>query len=351
MVNVNLPGEPFDSSEKRNSFHEQLALRLRAWPGVRSVSAARSQPLHSGPPVTVNTRDENLPDAPRIGAQEVDTQFFAALQIPVVAGRDFDRRDNAIAPQVAILNVRAAEDLFGSPGAAIGRRVRFDKESWREVVGVVGNVQSAFFNTLAWKTDPIVYRPLLQGLNALIDPTATGFGVNLHIRSERPLSLGALREAVASISPSATVTDMRRVPDMIADATKQPAFRMTLLLWIAAASLLLASIGVYGIVSQSVLLRARELAIRLALGGPPGRIITTVVRRVVGAGAVGLAVGTLVAIMLGDVLQALLYGVKPGDAVSIGAAAAALAVVAGLAALVPAWRATRVDPANVLRGD
>jgi putative ABC transport system permease protein len=283
--------------------------------------------------------------------QEVTTEYFTALQIPLVAGRDFDERDSFSGMQVAILNVRAAQDLFGRPEAAIGRRVRFDKESWREVVGVVGNVRSAFFNTLEWKTDPIVYRPALQGLKILSDPTATGFGFNLHIRSDGPLILGDLRHAAESVNSYATITELRRVSDMIADATKQPAFRMTLLLWIAGVLLLLAAIGVFGIVSQSVTQRARELAIRLALGGPPVRIVATVIRRVVAAGIFGLALGIGAALTLGNVLQALLYGVKPSDAVSIGAATAALVVVTGLAALVPAWRATYVDPANVLRGD
>jgi hypothetical protein len=301
--------------------------------------------------VTVHTREENLPDAPRISLQEVTTEYFTALQIPLVAGRDFDRRDSFSGMQVAILNVRAAQDLFGRPEAAIGRRVRLDKESWREIVGVVGNVRSAFFNTLEWKTDPIVYRPALQGLQILSDPTASGFGFNLHIRSDAPLALEDLRKAAGSVSSSATITELRRVSDLIADATKQPAFRMTVLLWIATVLLLLAAIGVYGIVSQSVTQRTRELAIRLALGGPRAQIVATVIRRVTAVGIVGLALGIGAAMTLGNVLQALLYGVKPSDAVSIGAATAALVVVAGLAALVPAWRATCVDPARVLRGD
>jgi predicted permease len=351
VARVNLPDDPFDSSEKRNSFYEQLAPGLRTWPGVRGVAAATSEPLTSGPPVTVNTREENLLDAPRISVQEVTTEYFTALQIPLVAGRDFDGRDSFSGMQVAILNVRAVQDLFGRAEAAIGRRVRLDKESWREIVGVVGNVRSAFFNTLEWKTDPIVYRPALQGLQILSDPTASGFGFNLHIRSDAPLALEDLRKAAGSVSSSATITELRRVSDLIADATKQPAFRMTVLLWIATVLLLLAAIGVYGIVSQSVTQRTRELAIRLALGGPRAQIVATVIRRVTAVGIVGLALGIGAAMTLGNVLQALLYGVKPSDAVSIGAATAALVVVAGLAALVPAWRATCVDPARVLRGD
>jgi predicted permease len=351
VANVILPNDQFDSSEKRNSYYGELADRIRALPGVRAVAAGTSRPLNAGAPVTVNTGPEDSPNAPRISSQEVTTAFFDTLEIPIVAGRAFDERDGAHGSPVVIVNARAARDLFGGPAAAIGRRVRLNREPWREVVGVVGGVRSTFFNTLEWQVNPIVYRPAAQAFTTLSSPTATSFGFNLHIRSDRPLTMADVRHAASSVSQRTAVTEFRPASEMIAEATRQPAFRMTLLVWFAAASLLLAAIGVYGLVSQAVAQRLREIAIRLALGAEPAAVIGTITRRAFVAGVTGLLTGGLAAFMLGNTLETLLYGVQPRDAVSFAAAGATLLAVAAVGAFVPAFRATRIDPAKVLRAD
>src|SRR6185295_11750407 len=120
--------------------------------------------------------------------------------------------------------------------------------------------RSTFFNTLEWKTDPIVYRPAEQGLTTFNNPTATSFDLKVHIRSDRPLAMDDVRSAIRAVNPRAVVTDVRTADDLIAAATRQPSLRMTLVLWFAAASLLLAGIGVYGLVSQTVAQRTREIA-------------------------------------------------------------------------------------------
>lgn len=351
VANVILPNDPFDSSEQRNLFYAQLADRVRGLPGVSAVAAGTSEPLASGAPVTVNTGADDAVNAPRISAQDVTKEFFDALEIPVLAGRGFSASDAATGAPVAILNAPAARNLFGGPAAAIGRRVRFDKESWREVVGVVGSVRAKFFNTLEWKADPIVYRPATQGFSGFSNPTATSFGFKLHIRSSAPLTMAAVRSAVASISARASVTELHAVSSAIAEATKQPALRMTLLLFFAAVSLLLAAIGVYGLVSQAVTQRLREVAIRLALGAEPAGLVAAIARRALAAAFAGLAVGVVASLMLGRALEALLYGVRPRDLASFFTAAAALLAVTGVATVIPALRATRVDPMQVLRGD
>ena len=348
VANVILPNDPFDTGEKRHLFYRELAERVRGLPGVRAVAAGTTEPLNSGAPVTVNIGTEDDANAPRISAQDVTTGFFEALGVPVVAGREFVASDAA---PVAILNAPAAHNLFGGPAAAIGRRVRFNKEPWREVVGVVGSVRSTFFNTLEWKADPIVYRPAAQGFRGYSNPTATSFGFKLDMRSSAPMTMATVRNAVASVSPRASVTELRSVSEMIAAATKQPALRMTLLVFFAAVSLLLAAIGVYGLVSQAVTQRIREVAIRLALGAEPAGLVATVARRALTAALVGLAVGVAASLVLGRTLEALLYGVRPRDLASFFTAAAALLAVTAAAAVIPALRATRVDPMQVLRGD
>jgi predicted permease len=351
VANVILPNDSFGSSEKRNIFYRQVAASIRALAGVRAVAASTSAPLNSGAPVTVNTSAQDSLEAARISAQDVTPEFFDTLRIPTLAGRTFDDRDSATGTPVLIVNARAARDLFGSPAAAVGQHVRLDKEPAREIIGVVGGVRSAFFNTLEWKTDPIVYRPAEQAFSTLSNPTATSFGFKLHIRSDRQVGMGEVRDAVASVSPRAAATEFRTVSDLIGEATRQPAFRMTLLLWFAAASLLLAGIGMYGLVSQTVAQRTHELAIRLALGAEPNGLVAGIVFRALATAAAGLIVGALSVLALGRMLEALLYGVRPRDAVSLMGAGAVLMAVTAAAALLPALRATRVDPLSVLRSD
>ncbi len=348
---VSLPFDAADTSAEWNVSYEHLANRLRALPNVIAVAAGTSRPLHTGPPVTVHTRGEDSTDAPRISAQDITTDFFETLEIPLVAGRAFDGRDALGGAPVVILNARAARDLFGSPSEAVGRRLRLNQEPWREVVGVVGNVRSTFFNTLEWLMDPIIYRPAAQTFSKLTDPAATSLDFHLHVRFTRSPALADLRNIALSIDSRATVKDLRTVSDLVAEATRLPAFRMRLLFSFAGLSLLLTAIGVYGLVSQAATQRVREIAIRIVLGADTTNLIAVFVRRALTAGIVGLVLGGVAAWLLSSTLQAVLYGVRPRDATSFAAAAVALLGVISVAAFIPAFRATRVDPASVLRAD
>lgn len=350
VATVVLPTMPFASSDDRNAFYGQLEERLLARPGVRAVAAGTSAPLAAGPPASVNLTTVDSTNPLRISAQAVTTGFFDTLGIPVVAGRPFHRGDSAQSAPVVVLNVRAAADLFGDPLRAVGQRLRLDDEGWREVVGVVGNVRTTFFNTLEWRTDPIIYRPATQALARLTNPETTSFTLWVHIRADRPLAAPEVRDATLAAGPRAAVTELQRVSDMVAISTRQPTFRMTLLLWFCGASLLLAAIGVYGLVTQAVTERLREIAIRIALGAHPQVVMASFVRRALAAGLAGLAIGVGAALMLTQTLQSLLYGVRMGDTTSLMVAGVLLLTVTGIAAWVPAQRATRVDAVNVLRG-
>jgi putative ABC transport system permease protein len=351
VANVILPDDPFDSSGKRNTFYRELADRVRALPGVRAVAAGTMRPLISGPPVTLNVTEANAVDAPRISAQSVTPEFFETLGIPMIAGRAFDGRDGAVSTPVVILNARAAQNLFGGPASAIGRRVRLGNDSWREVIGVAGNVRAAFFNTLEWKTDPIVYRPAAQAFDTTGDPAATSFGFHLHIRSEQPVTLADVRSVAASVSPQAMITDLQTADRLVGNATRQPTFRMALLLGFGLVSLLLSAIGTYGLVSQAVTQRLRDIAIRLALGAEPAGLIRIIVRRALVAAAAGVFIGLAAAALVGSAMQAMIYGIRPRDSVSFAAAGITLLIVTAAGALVPALRAIHIDPIEILRAD
>ena len=127
--------------------------------------------------------------------------YFTTLRIPLSAGRLFDVRDGPDAPRVAIVNESAARLLFGSPTDALGRRLRIEDGAWRDVAGVVGDTRSAFFNTLEWVTNPVIYLPARQAFDAIRDPTIRSFPLHLQLESDTPLSLADVREAVAKSEP------------------------------------------------------------------------------------------------------------------------------------------------------
>jgi predicted permease len=349
VAQVTLPAMPFDSSAARNAFYDRLEAQLLARPGVRIVAAATTPPLAGGGLVSVNLTAGDAQAARRMSSSSVTTGYFATLDIPTVAGRPFDRRDTAAGRPVVVLNVRAATQLFGDPRTAVGRRIRLGDDTWREVVGVVGNVRTAFFNTLEWRTDPVVYRPASQSLAAAADPADTQITLWVHVHADRAMSAAEVRDAATAAGPCAVVLSWQRVPGLVASATRQPTFRMTLLLWFCGASLLLAAIGIYGVVAQGIAGRLREIAIRVALGAPAQALTLSLVRGALAAGVIGLLIGVGASMMLATTLQSMLYGVRTGDVASLTAAGVLLLAVTALAAWVPALRATRAAAVHALR--
>lgn len=348
IASLMLPSDELDTGEKRNAFYQQLSDRLSALPGVQQVAGGTSPPLTSGPPVSVRTMAGDTAPPARISAQDVTTEFFDTLGIPLIAGRGFDLRDTMSAPPVVILNESAARLLFGSADDAVGRRVIVEPGATRDVIGIVGNTRSTFFNTLEFRVNPVIYLPAAQAFSTNRNPTIRSFGLSVHIRAERPLSMGEVRSTVSSLNPRVAVTTVGTAAETVVNATKQPAFRMTLLGWFAAGSLLLAAIGVYALVAQGVAQRTREIGIRLALGASANDVMRTVIRRALIAAVVGAVLGSVAALALANVMEALLYGVRARDASSFAFAATVLLVVTVAAALVPAIRATRVNLVRVL---
>jgi predicted permease len=349
VAEVALPTMPFDSSRSRNVFYRALEERLLARPGIRAMAAATTPPLVGSAFATLNLTADDSPTPPRMSAPSVSSGFFDALDIPVVTGRIFDGRDSETGHRVVVLNDRAATELFGDPRSAIGKQLRIDDEDWREVVGVVGNVRTTFFNTLEWRADPMVYRPMTQALSQPANLSAAHLTLWVHIRANRPLTAEEIRDEAAAAGPRAAVLTVQRASDLVAGATKLPTFRMTLLLLFCGVSLLLAAIGVYGVVTQAATERGREIAIRLALGAEPLVLTTSFVRAAVVTGGAGLMIGVALSIVSARTLESMLYGVRASDALSLASAGILLLAVISVAAWVPALRATRVDAAEVLR--
>jgi ABC-type antimicrobial peptide transport system permease subunit len=318
---------------------------------VQRVAASTSPPLFSGGLVSVRTINDDSQTPNRFSAQDVTNNFFDTMEMSIVAGRGFDRRDSSSSPPVVIINEQAARRLFTSADQAIGRQIVVDRQPAREVIGVVANTASVFFNTLEWQTNPIVYLPAAQAFSTIMNPERRMFGLSVHVRSSQPLSLVDVRRAATSIDSQAAVTAMETADTAVAKATQQPRFRMTLLAWFSITSLFLAAIGVYGLVAQNVERRAREIGIRVALGARASLVINTVARGVLTTAGLGALGGCAAALALSSTLKGVIYGVDSRDPASILVAVVVLLAVAGLAALIPAVRATRIDPIHVLRSE
>ena len=355
VVDLHIPVGPDSfrqtAATERRDLYDRVAARIQAIPGVQRVAASTSPPLFSGGLVTVRTSRDTTQMPNRYSAQDVTSTFFETLAMPVIAGRAFDSRDSSASPRVVIVNELAARQLFTSSRQAIGRQLFIDQQEPREVVGVVGNTASVFFNTLEWQANPIVYVPASQGFAAIANPERRTFGLSLHVRSSRPLGLGELRRAAASVDSRVAITAMEAAETSVARATQQPRFRMTLLAWFSIASLLLTAVGVYGLVAQNVERRAREIGIRVALGARAMLVVRMVARSAITTAAAGALAGCVAALALGGALTSVIYGVDARDPASMLSAAAVLLGVALLAALVPALRATRIDPIQVLRSE
>jgi predicted permease len=328
--------------------HERALERVAALPGVASVSLANCLPVSDNCNSTIVRGIDGVelprPEAPTVGSHNVGPGYFAALGVRLVAGREFTAADRAGAPRVAIVDEHAARRLW--PGeSAVGKRISIgmgmQRGEFADVVGVVGEVQ---YGTLESEPSLDVYLADLQTgwSSALLFVRATG----------DPLALvPALRAALQDVAPSVPVATVRTLDEQLARASSRTRFAALLLGVFAALALLLATLGVYGVVAQSVADRRRELGLRMALGAEAHRIGRMVVAQGVVLVGVGAFVGVVAAWAAAHALAGLLYGVSPRDPWTFLAVPFAVLAAAALACWLPAWRAARLDPATVLRDE
>jgi putative ABC transport system permease protein len=348
-----LPPSGYEDSPAQVSFYDRLLPRLEALPGVTSVAAMSGLP----PRRDVNANDtefEGLTQSPDGPAHNTDywqfttTGYIETMQIPVVRGRTFNLADHAGAP-VVLINQRLAE-VFYPDTDPIGRRIRPDDDGgvpWFTIVGIVRDVKQG---GVAEETGTELYFNYPQVGEAVGFTPRT---MNVAVRtSGEPLALAsAVRNEVRSMDPTLPVANLASMDDVLHDAVARPRF-LTLLLGIfAAVALALAAIGTYGVMAYAVAQRRQEIGIRMALGARASTVLGMVLLQGVSVAFVGLALGVGGAFVLTELLQSMLYTISPTDPVTFLAAPALLAVVAAVACLVPAQRATRVDPARVLKAD
>jgi predicted permease len=327
-----------------NAFQDRLRERLEAIPGVTAVAAISQPPLTGrGDTGTAVIVERPLPPGqrgPDVALRTVSANYFSAIGIPVIRGRTLADTDTAGTPQVVVVNQWLAERVLAGSDP-IGQHLTFEFAKGRfEIVGIVGDEQ---FDDIDRPLLPVVYFPARQ--DALTDPT-------LMVRTTQPASLpAAARAALAEIDPAIPLFAVRTV-EQIRQQSAGIFIRRTAM-WqlgiFAAAAVMLAAMGLYGVLAQAVSERTREIGVRVALGATRTRILRVVLHRGLGATLAGLAVGVAGSAVASRLLTSLMFGVQPGDPMTLAVSAALLAVVAVLACIVPALRAIRVDPASAVR--
>ncbi|MGH9834747.1 MAG: ABC transporter permease [Blastocatellia bacterium] len=344
---VSLPAAKFDRNEEVYAFHHQLISRLESLPGVKGAGTVTVIPLIGGNTTRFYDAAQPRP-APggetEANLREVSDNYFRVLGVPLVAGRHFNERDKADAPAVVIVNQTLAKRVFPN-GDAVGQRLIFtgDDSSPNQIVGVVGDEK---VNGLAEQTTPVVYYPFLQD-------TTPGLTKNLVVRTEGdPAALvSAIRNECRELEPGLTVAQVMTMEQIIANSPSTFMRRYPALLIgvFAAVALLLAAIGIYGVMSYSVSQQTREIGVRLALGARKLDVLRLVIGRGMLLALAGVGVGVVAAFGLMRLMTGLLFGVEASDPATFGLIALLLVVVALLACYIPARRATKVDPMVALR--
>ena len=340
-VGLNLPGSRYSNLEKRAAFALSLLERVKSLPGVTTAGISNMLPLGGeGNNNLLALEGTNAPmlDRPLADIRQVNPEYFRTMGIPLRAGRIFSEADRE--RKIALVSVLTAARLW--PGEnAIGKRFRqgFDESPLLEVVGVVGDVRGVSLNKAPTLT---VYTPYWQRFYGQ---------VSLAVRTAMdPLGASsAIRGAIRQIDPELPIPAFRTMEDIVAESVAERRFQMSLVLLFAVVAMLLASLGIYGVVSYSVAQRTNEMGVRMALGARPAAIRRMVLRQNLLPVAIGLGAGVCASMALGRLLGSLLYGVSAGDPITILGVAGLLSAVAAAATLIPARRATHVDPVTALR--
>jgi putative ABC transport system permease protein len=347
---ISLPAATYPGGETQNVFYARLFERLGALPGVSGVAAMSGLP----PQRAVDASDtdfEGLEQTATGPAHYLDyfqmatPAYLETMRIPVRAGRGFEPAD-AHGPPVVLINERTARVFYGDTDP-IGRRLRpccDDAFPWFTIVGVVGDVKQGGLHE-----DAGTEAYFLHDQAAALDAAARTMNVVVRTGGDTRGVLAAVRRVVRELDATLPVAHLRTMDDVLHASTAGPRFMTLLLSVFAGVALVLAAIGTYGVMMWTVTQRRREIGIRMAMGAERSAVLGMVMRQGFGVALVGLAVGIAGALALTRLMSSLLFGVSATDAAAFIVAPAVLAVVAALACYVPALRATRVDPATVLK--
>jgi predicted permease len=349
-ASISLPFKEYGTRPQARRFYEQLIDSLQTLPGVRSAGVGTDLPWTGYDEniggFVVEGRPPSFNQKTTARYHVASPNYFQAMGIPLLGGRFFSAHDDPAAPQVLIVNDTMARRYW--PGEdAIGKRISFNdqpKESdWFQIVGVVGDIKDRPDNSAA---HPALWWPLAQ-----MPFTFTDMSVVLRSSSGPAVLADPLRLAVNHLDPQLAVADVRLMNQIADESVSGQRFALFLVGLFAALALVLATIGMYGVISYSVNQRMHEFGMRLALGARPADLMRMILRQGVKLSIVGSAIGLLSATVLARLLGNLLYGVGGADPLTFAAVALLALGTATLACYLPARRATQADPASSLRAE
>jgi putative ABC transport system permease protein len=339
---VSLPQSAYPGGEPVRAFYRTLIERLESLPAVESVVASSQLPLSGRSSIFGFDIENREPPAPGFvqdaAFAAATTGYFRAMGIPLRQGRLLSDADRGGAPEVMVVN-EAFERRYFSAEDPIGRRISLGDEEWIEIVGVVGDVPQ---HGLGDDVRPQMY---------MTHDQFTTRSMTVIVRtSGDPLALaGPIRRELRELDPNLPLERLTTGEQILSESVAQPRFYMFLLTLFAGAALLLAGVGIFGMISHAVGQRTREIGVRIALGADPWRVFRLVLEGAMAPVLAGIVIGILGALALSRLMTGLLYGIAPLDPPTLLAVPALLAVVALIASYLPARRATRVDAITALR--
>jgi putative ABC transport system permease protein len=342
-----LPPTQYANAAAQRGFFTRLLERLEMLPGVQAAGLTISLPpfllamtdnfMVEGQVLAPN---QTVPLGPLLFVNET---YFSTLGAPLLKGRFFTERDDDKAPDAAIINETLAKQYF--PGAdPVGRRLKIGgperpNNTWNTIVGVVGDIN---YSGLDAPPEPVVYYPFRQ------NTTNNQYVVIRTAMNPQSLEL-AVRAVVADLDKDLPIVNLRTMDELMTEAVAPPRFRTILVSMFAVVGLLLAAIGIYGVMAYAVTERTHELGVRIALGADRGDVLRIVLGEAAWLAACGVGLGVVGALGATQLIQTLLFGVTPTDALTFAAIAVLLTATALVASYIPARRATRVDPMVALR--
>jgi putative ABC transport system permease protein len=350
-VAATLPTNKYDNDVTRNGFFDEVLRKIRALPGVRDAGVTTSLPLTN----FVMMRSFQLEGQPDKQTEQtlptlnegVTPTYLETLGVRLLAGREFEESDSKTETHVVIVN-QAFVDRFmdGDVKGAVGKRLRFGAgpgktDPWQDIVGVTASVRRT---RLDQQADPEIY--MLRGHGG---PPEGFAGIAIRTEVDPRSLIGQVRDAVQLVDPEQPVFDVKTLEERVADAASGTRFNATLLGFFGTVALMLAAVGVYGVIAYSVAERTHEIGIRVALGASRGDVAGMVMSQGMAMTAAGLVFGLAGAWIVTRYMSGLLYGIAPRDPVTFGVAAGMLGVVALAACYLPARRAMGVDPMVALR--
>ncbi|MEP7087778.1 MAG: FtsX-like permease family protein, partial [Gemmatimonadota bacterium] len=339
---MSLPGAKYKTDASQAAFYDRMIEKVRATPGVEGVAAVGIVPMGgdraiSGFALENEPRGPNDPPAHGEASDAVTPDFFSVLKVPLKAGRVFTVQDDSAAPQVIIVNEAFAKKYW--PGEnPLGKRI-YPGDTLRAVVGVVGDVRR---DALDKEASPAFYVPNHQW-------GASDLALLVRTRSNAASVAAALPRELAALDPDQTLGPIRSLETVLDVSLARQRFSASLLGIFAIIALALSAVGIFGVMSAMVTQRTRELAVRLALGAHPRKVLQLVMSHGASLAGIGILIGLFGAFVLGRVVAGLLYNVGSSDPVTLLSVSLLLAAVALLACYIPARRATRLDPIITLR--